>query len=82
MATSRLVRVAAVQSAPVGFDLGASLEKVEALALDAKHTAGDLVVIPDAYPRHLDFPVGSRSTENRTWYQRYVQVIVCLDRHA
>jgi len=79
-AHKRLVRVAAVQAAPVAFDLSATLDKVhewtnKAVSAESKP---DLVVFPEAfvsaYPRKLGFAIGARSTEDRTWYKRYLQV--------
>lgn len=72
--------VAAVQAAPVAFDLIATLDKVshwtkQAVEGDIKP---DLVVFPEAfvsaYPRLLGFQIGARSTEDRLWYKRYLQV--------
>lgn len=73
-----MVRVAAVQSAPVGFDLPKSLDKVSRLVAEAKAGGAELVVLPEAflsaYPRHLSFNVGYRNDESRKWYARYVTV--------
>ena len=77
---TRLVRVAAVQAAPVAFDLVATLDKVSQWTKQAVDgpIRPDLVVFPEAfvsaYPRKLGFQIGARSTEDRTWYNRYLQV--------
>jgi len=75
---ARITRVAAVQAAPAAYDLDVSLNKVAELASQATAQGAHLVVFPEAflsaYPRHLDFSVGSRSTEHREWYARYVRV--------
>jgi len=73
----RVVRVAVVQSAPVAFDLAATLDKVESLAGRASDGGVDLVVFPEAfvtcYPRGVTFGavVGSRSAQGRALYRRY-----------
>jgi predicted amidohydrolase len=41
-----VVRVAAVQAAPVAFDLAQSIEKVQKFALEAATAGADLVVFP------------------------------------
>jgi nitrilase len=68
---------AAVQAAPVAFDLEATLEKVQRLTTESASGEADLVVFPEAfvscYPRGLTFgaTVGSRTAEGRAWYRRY-----------
>lgn len=32
--------------------------------------------LDSAYPRHLEFKVGARTDENRTWYRKYVELSV------
>jgi len=70
--------VAAVQSAPVAYDLYKSLHKLRSLAFAARENGAEMVVFPEAwlsgYPRHLEFRVGSRTQESRDWYGRYVRV--------
>ena len=72
------VKVAAVQAASVAFDLPASLDKLEKLVVEAKQQGAQLVVFPEAflsaYPRYLDFVIGTRTEENREWFRRYVEV--------
>lgn len=46
MSSSKTVRVAAVQAAPVSFDLEKSLEKLTRLAAEAVKGGADLVVFP------------------------------------
>ena len=73
----RVVRVALVQSAPVAFDLDATLGKVRMLVRDAAERGARLVVFPEAfvsaYPRGMTFGaiIGSRTPEGREWYRRY-----------
>jgi nitrilase len=43
---SRIVKVAAVQAAPVGFDLNKSLIKLSELTAEASQAGADLVVFP------------------------------------
>jgi hypothetical protein len=46
MASTAPIKVAAVQAAPVSFDLGASLEKLQRLTAQAAEAGADLVVFP------------------------------------
>ncbi|TXT07289.1 hypothetical protein VHUM_03459 [Vanrija humicola] len=72
-----MVRVAAIQAAPVAYDLHKSLHKLRSLVFAARDNGAELVVLPEAflsaYPRHLDFRIGSRTAENREWYGKYVK---------
>lgn len=74
----RTVRVAAVQAASVAYDLHKSMHKLRSLVFTAKDNGAEIVVFPEAflsaYPRHLDFRIGSRSQADRDWYGRYVKV--------
>jgi predicted amidohydrolase len=74
------IKVAAVQAAPVAYNLSASFAHVERLAIEAAKAGAKLIVFPEAflsgYPRHTGFSIGSRSDEDREWYRRYVEV--CL----
>jgi predicted amidohydrolase len=47
--TQRSVKVAAIQAAPVAFDLTASLEKVAVLTAEAASNGAELVVFPEAF---------------------------------
>ena len=80
--SSKQVRVAAVQASPIAYDLVKSVGKLQSLTKEAKRNGAQLVVFPEAflcaYPRHLEFRVGSRSAENRDWYGRYVKVLSVL----
>ena len=74
--TSRSVKVAAVQAAPVAFDLQQSLEKVAKFTKQAADNGADLVCFPEgflsAYPWRYAFdatigarePRGTRSNLN------------------
>ena len=44
--TSKIVKVAAVQAAPVSFDLVKSLEKVAKFTAEAAGSGADLVIFP------------------------------------
>lgn len=65
------VKVAAVQAAPVSFDLVASLKKVEALTLEAASQGAQLVAFPEgflsAYPWRyaFDATIGTREARGR-----------------
>src|SRR5579871_5639004 len=71
------VRVAAVQAAPVSFDVGRTLEKMADLAADAARLGARLALFPEAfvsaYPRGLGFGavVGSRTAAGREQFRRY-----------
>lgn len=73
----RVVRAAVVQAAPVAFELGPTLDRVEALTARAAGEGARLVVFPEAfvggYPKRTDFGarVGSRSFAGREWFRRY-----------
>ncbi|OCF73097.1 hypothetical protein I204_06327 [Kwoniella mangroviensis CBS 8886] len=72
------VKVSAVQTCPVAFDLTASLDKYEKLIGEIlQKDRADLVVLPEAslsaYPRFLDFQIGTRTDDNREWFSRYVK---------
>ncbi|ORX38702.1 nitrilase 4 [Kockovaella imperatae] len=74
------ITVAAVQAGSVSFDLPASLTKLESLVIEAKGKGAGLVVFPEAflsaYPRFLGFVIGTRTDENREWFNRYVNSAV------
>ncbi len=81
-----MTRVAAVQAAPVAYDLHKSLHKLRSLAFAARENGAELVVFPEAflsaYPRHLEFSVGSRTPEAREWFGRYVRSSVKVPHGA
>ncbi|KLT41706.1 Nitrilase/cyanide hydratase and apolipo protein N-acyltransferase [Cutaneotrichosporon oleaginosum] len=81
-----MTRVAAVQATPVTYDLHKSLHKLRSLAFAARENGAELVVFPEAflsaYPRHLNFSVGSRSPEAREWFGRYVRSSVKVPHGA
>ena len=68
---------AVVQAAPVAFDTGATLAKLERLTADAGAQGAELVLFPEAfvsaYPRGLDYgvKVGSRTKAGREEFARY-----------
>jgi len=72
-----LVRVAAVQAAPVLFDRQATVAKAEKLTAEAAALGAQLILFPEAfipaYPRGLSFGtvVGRRSPEGRQVWERY-----------
>ena len=82
---TRTVRAAVVQTAPVAFDLEATLERVATRTAEAADQGAELVLFPEAfvsaYPRGLTFGtvIGSRSEAGRAWYQRYWESSVALD---
>ncbi|OCF62338.1 hypothetical protein L486_02006 [Kwoniella mangroviensis CBS 10435] len=72
------VKVSAVQTCPVAFDLTASLDKYEKLIGEIlQKDRADLLVLPEAslsaYPRFLYFQIGTRTDDNREWFSRYVK---------
>ncbi|KAI8626865.1 carbon-nitrogen hydrolase [Xylariaceae sp. FL1651] len=77
MASSRTIKVAAVQAAPVSFDLDKSLEKLTRLTAEAAAGGAELVVFPEAflsaYPWRyaFDATIGAREPRGRQWYRRY-----------
>ncbi|WWC89301.1 uncharacterized protein L201_004222 [Kwoniella dendrophila CBS 6074] len=78
MSSKDKIRVSAIQVSPIAFNLQASLDKYEDLIKEAKDDyQSDLVVLPEAslsaYPRFLDFQIGTRTDENREWFSRYVK---------
>ncbi|WVF72183.1 hypothetical protein IAT40_006995 [Kwoniella sp. CBS 6097] len=81
-----LVRVAAVQTASVAFDLKATVHKLIAQVAEAKQNGAQLVMFPEAflggYPRHLDFRIGARTDADRQWYSRYVAASVKIPSDA
>jgi nitrilase len=68
---------AVVQNAPVVFDSGRTLDKIERLTADAANARAAIVVFPEAfvsaYPKGLDFGarVGMRSAAGRDDFRRY-----------
>ena len=68
------MKAAAIQAAPVAFEIDATLDKVERLVAEAD---ADLVVFPEAfvscYPRGYAFGavLGTRTDEGRAWFRRY-----------
>ena len=70
-------KVAVIQAAPVVFDRGRTLQKVQALAGDAARAGARLVLFPEAfvsgYPRGMDFGavVGARTDAGREEFRRY-----------
>lgn len=84
---SRSIKVASIQAAPIGYDLDATLDKVEGLVKEAASQGVQLAVLPEAflsaYPRHTGgYYVGSRSDEQREWFARYVRSAVRVPEDA
>ncbi|EXJ75979.1 uncharacterized protein A1O5_00487 [Cladophialophora psammophila CBS 110553] len=77
MSTSASFKVAAVQAAPVAFDLPASLQKVRHFTKAAAQECADLVVFPEgflsAYPWRyaFDATIGAREPRGRQWFSKY-----------
>lgn len=77
-------KVAAVQAAPVSFDLLASIQKLERLTKTASQQGADLVVFPEgflsAYPWRyaFDVTIGAREPRGRQWYLRYHHSAIAL----
>ena len=75
--TTKIIKVAAAQAAPVLFDKALSLEKACDLIQEAGAKGSKVVLLPEAfipaYPRGFSFGmvVGSRSAEGRALWQRY-----------
>ncbi|KAI0969317.1 carbon-nitrogen hydrolase [Xylaria arbuscula] len=84
MSSSKTVRVAAVQAAPVSFDLGKSLEKLTKLTAEAAKGGAELIVFPEAflsaYPWRyaFDITIGAREPRGREWYRKYYDSSVAI----
>lgn len=82
--TLETVKVAAVQAAPVAFDLPKSLKKVAHFAAEAAKAGADLVVFPEgflpAYPWRyaFDATVGAREPRGRQWFAKYYDAAVAI----
>lgn len=78
------LKVAAVQAAPVSFDLNRSLDKLEKLTAEAAQAGADLVVFPEgflsAYPWRyaFDATIGAREPRGRKWFAKYYQSAVTI----
>lgn len=83
-----MVRVSAVQAAPLLFDPEATLDRFEAWLEKAAQDNSDLVVFPEAflggYPKGVDFGarVGSRNAAGRALFQSYFETAFARDGHA
>ncbi|KAI0187704.1 carbon-nitrogen hydrolase [Xylaria flabelliformis] len=88
MSSEKTVRVAAVQAAPVSFDLEKSLEKLTRLAAQAAKGGAELIVFPEAflsaYPWRyaFDATIGAREPRGREWYRRYYDSAVAIPSAA
>lgn len=77
MITTKKLKVAVVQAAPVLFDKAATTNKTVQLIQDAAGNGANLILFPEAfipcYPRGLSFGmvVGSRTGDGRSVWQRY-----------
>ncbi|TDZ37763.1 Bifunctional nitrilase/nitrile hydratase NIT4 [Colletotrichum trifolii] len=75
--TRPIIKVAAVQAAPVSFDLDKSLQKLSKLTAEAAELGADLVVFPEAflsaYPWRyaFDATIGAREPRGRQWFAKY-----------
>ncbi|KAH7392852.1 putative nitrilase [Pyrenochaeta sp. MPI-SDFR-AT-0127] len=81
---SQIVKVAAIQAAPVAFDLGKSIGKVAKFTTEAAAAGADLVVFPEgflsAYPWRyaFDATIGAREPRGREWYAKYYSSAISL----
>lgn len=81
---TNLVKVAAVQTAPVCFNLGKSIEKIDTYTTEAVSNEADLVVFPEgflsAYPWRyaFDATIGSREPRGRKWFAKYYDSAISL----
>ncbi|KAF2809991.1 putative nitrilase [Mytilinidion resinicola] len=79
------VKVAAIQAAPVSFDLHESLEKVSKLTSEAARSGADLVVFPEgflsAYPWRyaFDATIGAREPRGRKWFAKYYNSAIAIE---
>lgn len=75
--SNEIFTAAVVQAAPVAFDTGRTLRKLDTLAGEAAGRGARLAVFPEAfvsaYPRELDFGtrVGGRTAAGREQFRRY-----------
>ncbi|KAF2660816.1 putative nitrilase [Lophiostoma macrostomum CBS 122681] len=82
--TSTSVKVAAVQAAPVSFDLDKSIEKVAKFTKEAAEAGADLVAFPEgflsAYPWRyaFDTTIGAREPRGRKWYAKYYNSAISI----
>ncbi|KAF2670354.1 putative nitrilase [Microthyrium microscopicum] len=84
MSSQKVVKVAAVQAAPVSFDLPNTLKKLSALATEAATNGAQIVAFPEgfltAYPWRyaFDATIGAREPRGRKWYARYYESAVAI----
>lgn len=77
-------KVAAIQAAPVSFNLKDSIEKLEQLTATAAQEGADLVVFPEgflsAYPWRyaFDATIGAREPRGREWFSRYYKSALAI----
>ncbi|CAD6567514.1 MAG: hypothetical protein ASARMPRED_000879 [Alectoria sarmentosa] len=82
--TQDTVKVAAIQAAPVAFDLPKSLIKVAHFTVEAAKAGADLVVFPEgflsAYPWRyaFDATIGAREPRGRQWFAKYYDAAVAI----
>ncbi|KAF2034214.1 carbon-nitrogen hydrolase [Setomelanomma holmii] len=81
---TQIVKVAAVQAAPVSFDLHKSIEKIAHYAAEAAKAGAELIVFPEgflsAYPWRYNFDatIGAREPRGRKWYAKYHESAISL----
>ncbi|RDW62346.1 putative nitrilase [Coleophoma cylindrospora] len=84
MTRQESVKIAAVQAAPVAFDLAESLKKVDHFSEEAAGQGAELVVFPEAflsaYPWRyaFDSTIGTREPRGRQWYAKYYDSAVAI----
>lgn len=82
MTSPRKQKVAVAQAAPVGYDLEATLGKLQSMTREAASRGARLVLFPEAfigaYPRGLSFgaTVGNRSAEGRDEFRAYWEAAI------
>ncbi|KAH8650548.1 putative nitrilase [Tricladium varicosporioides] len=86
MSTSgQTIKVAAIQAAPICFDLKSSLKKLTELTHTAASAGAQLICFPEgflsAYPWRyaFDATIGTREPRGREWYRRYYESSISVE---
>jgi predicted amidohydrolase len=81
---TQTIKVAAVQAAPVSFNLQKSIERISSFTSQAAQSGADLVCFPEgflsAYPWRyaFDATIGAREPRGRKWYAKYYNSAISL----